>query len=132
MVLDAYHFKLTVVLLIFLKVSSNDEESVPPPDRYASNTESKVYDLFQATYRSTLTCSSCRHQSNTFDPFLYLSLPIPQCNSLPVTVIVVYLDERPRQVRVAVMMNMRDTVKDLLAKLTKLSQVHEGQASILL
>lgn len=45
------------------------------------------------------------------------------------TVIVVYLDEHPRQVRVSVMMNTTDSVKDLLTKLATLSQVPDGQVS---
>ncbi|ESO11515.1 hypothetical protein HELRODRAFT_134485, partial [Helobdella robusta] len=37
-----------------------------------------IHDLFQAMYRSSLTCPSCSQQSNTFDPFLSVSLPIPR------------------------------------------------------
>nr|XP_006125869.2 ubiquitin carboxyl-terminal hydrolase 31-like [Pelodiscus sinensis] len=36
-----------------------------------------VQELFQAQYRSSLTCPHCQKQSNTFDPFLCISLPIP-------------------------------------------------------
>jgi ubiquitin C-terminal hydrolase len=35
---------------------------------------SYIYDLFQALYRSSLTCPGCHHRSNTFDPFLSVSL----------------------------------------------------------
>uniref|UniRef100_A0A8C6TAH3 Ubiquitin carboxyl-terminal hydrolase n=1 Tax=Neogobius melanostomus TaxID=47308 RepID=A0A8C6TAH3_9GOBI len=36
-----------------------------------------VQELFQAQYKSSLTCPHCQKQSNTFDPFLCISLPIP-------------------------------------------------------
>uniref|UniRef100_A0A8C4QQ14 ubiquitinyl hydrolase 1 n=1 Tax=Eptatretus burgeri TaxID=7764 RepID=A0A8C4QQ14_EPTBU len=39
--------------------------------------KSFVQELFQAQYRSSLTCPHCQKQSNTFDPFLCISLPIP-------------------------------------------------------
>ncbi|GCB71108.1 hypothetical protein scyTo_0001457 [Scyliorhinus torazame] len=39
--------------------------------------QSFVQELFQAQYRSSLTCPHCLKQSNTFDPFLCVSLPIP-------------------------------------------------------
>lgn len=111
---------------MYLK-EAGDEESAPPPDRRAASAESRIYELFQATYRSSLTCSSCRHQSNTYDPFFCLSLPIPQSTLVSVTVVIVYLDERPRQIRVAVKMSTGDTVRHLLTKLSKLSQVPDGQ-----
>ena len=54
--------------------------------------------LFQAQFRSSLTCPSCQRQSNTFDPFLCVSLPIPQKQLLPIYVTVLYIDQCPRQV----------------------------------
>uniref|UniRef100_A0A8C4QN08 ubiquitinyl hydrolase 1 n=1 Tax=Eptatretus burgeri TaxID=7764 RepID=A0A8C4QN08_EPTBU len=51
--------------------------------------KSFVQELFQAQYRSSLTCPHCQKQSNTFDPFLCISLPIPlrQTRVLGVTVV---------------------------------------------
>ena len=59
---------------------------------------SYVYDLFQALYKSSLTCPHCYRQSNTFDPFLSVSLPIPQRSKKAIFVTVVYLDAHPKQV----------------------------------
>mmetsp|Transcript_7638 Transcript_7638/g.19600 ORF Transcript_7638/g.19600 Transcript_7638/m.19600 type:complete len:320 (+) Transcript_7638:949-1908(+) len=44
---------------------------------YLKRNRSIVVDIFQGQLRSTLTCSECSHQSMTFDPFMYLSLPFP-------------------------------------------------------
>jgi len=52
-----------------------------------------IYTLFQALYRSSLTCPSCHHHSNTFDPFLSLSLPIPHHDCHVVNVVVVHSSE---------------------------------------
>jgi len=52
-----------------------------------------IYTLFQALYRSSLTCPGCHHHSNTFDPFLSLSLPIPHHDCHVVNVVVVHSSE---------------------------------------
>ncbi len=33
--------------------------------------------MFQGQYKSTLVCPDCKKISVTFDPFMYLSLPLP-------------------------------------------------------
>ncbi|XP_064621889.1 ubiquitin carboxyl-terminal hydrolase 31-like [Lineus longissimus] len=83
------------------------------------NNNSFVYDLFQALYRSSLHCPRCEGESNTFDPFLCVSLPIPQKKYRPVFVTVVYLDAQPKQVRIGLMMEWLDRVKDLRTKLAE-------------
>jgi len=57
-----------------------------------------VHQLFQAQFRSSLTCPHCLKQSSTFDPFLCVSLPIPRKRTQNVYVNVVYLCQQPRQV----------------------------------
>ena len=37
-----------------------------------------VLDVFVGQMKSALTCLACGYVSNTFDPFLDLSLPIPK------------------------------------------------------
>jgi len=34
-------------------------------------------DLFQAQYKSKLVCPACGNVSITFDPYMFLSVPIP-------------------------------------------------------
>ncbi|KAI9474762.1 hypothetical protein BX667DRAFT_463197, partial [Coemansia mojavensis] len=46
-------------------------------DIYKRRNDSVVVDLFQGQYRSTLVCPECSHVSVTFDPFMYLTLPLP-------------------------------------------------------
>uniref|UniRef100_A0A8C6T8L7 ubiquitinyl hydrolase 1 n=1 Tax=Neogobius melanostomus TaxID=47308 RepID=A0A8C6T8L7_9GOBI len=53
-----------------------DDPSVEGPSPPLS-AGSFVQELFQAQYKSSLTCPHCQKQSNTFDPFLCISLPIP-------------------------------------------------------
>eukprot|EP00123_Amoebidium_parasiticum_P006322 comp17299_c0_seq1/m.16441 comp17299_c0_seq1/g.16441 ORF comp17299_c0_seq1/g.16441 comp17299_c0_seq1/m.16441 type:complete len:906 (-) comp17299_c0_seq1:89-2806(-) len=39
--------------------------------------DSVIVDLFQGQFKSTLVCPTCGKRSITFDPFMYLSLPLP-------------------------------------------------------
>ncbi|KAG1650458.1 Ubiquitin carboxyl-terminal hydrolase 19 [Nymphon striatum] len=47
-------------------------------DRYKMRNDSVIVDLFQGQYKSKLVCPVCDKISITFDPFLYLSVPLPK------------------------------------------------------
>ncbi|KAG8899363.1 CSN-associated deubiquitinating enzyme Ubp12 [Tulasnella sp. 403] len=44
---------------------------------YKKRNDSVIVDLFQGQYKSTLVCPECEKVSITFDPFMYLTLPLP-------------------------------------------------------
>jgi ubiquitin carboxyl-terminal hydrolase 4/11/15 len=44
---------------------------------HKSRNDSIIVDHFQGQYRSTLICPECSKVSITFDPFMYLTLPLP-------------------------------------------------------
>ncbi|KAJ7912748.1 hypothetical protein B0H13DRAFT_2006012 [Mycena leptocephala] len=46
-------------------------------DGYMLRNDSVIVDLFQGQYQSTLVCPECQKVSITFDPFMYLTLPLP-------------------------------------------------------
>lgn len=58
-----------------------------------------VQAVFQAQFRSSLTCPRCEKQSNTFDPFHCISVQLPQLTQQTIFVTVVYMTRLPRQVR---------------------------------
>ncbi|CAL8303448.1 unnamed protein product [Lota lota] len=72
-----------------------------------------VQELFQAQYRSSLTCPHCQKQSNTFDPFLCISLPIPVPHTRPLYVTVVYQGKCSHCMRVGVAVPLSGTVARL-------------------
>ena len=45
---------------------------------YLRRNKSIIVDLFQGQLRNTLRCCTCGHTSVKFDPFMYLSLPVPK------------------------------------------------------
>lgn len=51
--------------------------------------DSIVVDLFQGQFRSHVLCPRCGRASVTFDPFMYLSLPIPSFASETLTCTVI-------------------------------------------
>ncbi|NXB19425.1 UBP43 hydrolase, partial [Rhagologus leucostigma] len=75
--------------------------------------QSFVQSHFQAQYRSSLTCPHCLKQSNTFDPFLCISLPIPLRQTRALNVTLVLQCERWRFVRVGLAVPLLGTVADL-------------------
>ncbi|NWX76265.1 UBP43 hydrolase, partial [Alca torda] len=84
----------------------------PPPAQHPHG-QSFVQSHFQAQYRSSLTCPHCLKQSNTFDPFLCISLPIPLRQTRALNVTLVLQCERRRFVRVGLAVPLLGTVAEL-------------------
>ncbi|XP_010873207.2 ubiquitin carboxyl-terminal hydrolase 31 [Esox lucius] len=82
-----------------------------------------VQELFQAQYRSSLTCPHCQKQSNTFDPFLCISLPIPLPHTRPLYVTVVHQGKYSHCMRIGVAVPLNSTVsrlRDAVSRETKI------------
>ncbi|XP_021189529.3 ubiquitin carboxyl-terminal hydrolase 31 isoform X1 [Helicoverpa armigera] len=84
---------------------------------HARRNSSFVQAVFQAQYRSALTCAKCERTSCTFDPFHCVSVQLPsrlattQPSPLPVNV--VYVNQQPRQVRIGVELTPNMTMDEL-------------------
>lgn len=55
---------------------------------HKARNDSIIVDRFQGQYKSTLVCPVCNKISVTFDPFMYLSLPLPSTVTRIITVTV--------------------------------------------
>ncbi|KAK0149602.1 Ubiquitin carboxyl-terminal hydrolase 43 [Merluccius polli] len=71
-----------------------------PQSNQPGTRHSFVQEHFQAQYRSSLTCPHCLKQSNTFDPFSCISLPIPLRQTRPLCVTLVFSTKGQRYLRV--------------------------------
>lgn len=83
-----------------------------------------VQDIFQAQFRSSLRCPSCSKESNTFDPFLCISVPIVQQKNRPFLINIVYFNQQPRQVRMGFSVDVDscvDRLRSVIADNTGLS-----------
>ncbi|XP_068242881.1 ubiquitin carboxyl-terminal hydrolase 31-like isoform X2 [Palaemon carinicauda] len=78
-----------------------------------------VHDIFQAQFRSSLKCPHCQKESNTFDPFLCVSIPIPQREVQSIFVTVVYLNQQPKQVKLGVSIESNAIVRELRKQLAE-------------
>ncbi|KAH9699388.1 ubiquitin carboxyl-terminal hydrolase 8 [Citrus sinensis] len=59
---------------------------------HLARNDSIIVDLCQGQYKSTLVCPVCKKVSVTFDPFMYLSLPLPSTTVRMMTLTVVNTD----------------------------------------
>lgn len=61
-----------------------------------------IVDTFHGLFKSTLVCPECKKVSVTFDPFCYLSIPLPVSKERVMEVFFVSLDPcaKPAQVTV--------------------------------
>ncbi|XP_066546365.1 ubiquitin carboxyl-terminal hydrolase 31 isoform X2 [Amia ocellicauda] len=90
-------------------------------------TSSFVQELFQAQYRSSLTCPHCQKQSNTFDPFLCISLPIPLPHTRPLYVTVVYQGKCSHCMRIGVAVPLSSTVSRLRQAVSQETKIPADQ-----
>lgn len=84
-----------------------------------------VHSVFQAQFRSSLTCPRCQRQSNTFDPFLCVSVPVPRNQFQPLYVTIVYTSQSPRQVRLGISLPLNADVRELRETLAQDAGVSE-------
>ncbi|KAK8685100.1 hypothetical protein V6N13_041109 [Hibiscus sabdariffa] len=84
---------------------------------HKARNDSIIVDVCQGQYKSTLVCPVCSKISITFDPFMYLSLPLPSTITRTMTVTVFYGDGSvlPMPYTVSVLKN--GFCKDLLLAL---------------
>ncbi|XP_068510755.1 ubiquitin carboxyl-terminal hydrolase 43 isoform X3 [Anas acuta] len=93
----------------------------------APRAQSFVQSHFQAQYRSSLTCPHCLKQSNTFDPFLCVSLPIPTRQTRALNVTLVLQRDAGRPLRVGLAVPLRGTVAELRAMVAREGDVPPEQ-----
>ena len=59
------------------KEMSDEELAAAAWSRHKLRNDSAIVDVFQGLFKSALTCNICGKISRTFDPYMYLSLPLP-------------------------------------------------------
>ncbi|KIJ20849.1 hypothetical protein PAXINDRAFT_165689 [Paxillus involutus ATCC 200175] len=84
---------------------------------YMQRNDSVIVDLFQGQYQSTLVCPECAKVSITFDPFMYLTLPLPVTMKWKHSVFYIPWELSKPHVKVAVEIGRDATFKELRALL---------------
>lgn len=85
---------LQILLFWFQEVANEAWEN------YRKRNDSVIVDTFHGLLKSTLVCPECAKVSVTFDPFCYLSLPLPIKKERPLEVFLVPLDPMSKTIQV--------------------------------
>ncbi|KDR80672.1 hypothetical protein GALMADRAFT_241045 [Galerina marginata CBS 339.88] len=80
---------------------------------YMMRNDSVIVDLFQGQYQSTLVCPECQKVSITFDPFMYLTLPLPVQKKWKHSIYYIPWDLEKPHVKVPVEISRDASFKDL-------------------
>ncbi|XP_076125184.1 ubiquitin carboxyl-terminal hydrolase 4 [Alosa pseudoharengus] len=85
--------------------------------------DSIIVDIFHGLFKSTLVCPECSKVSVTFDPFCYLTLPLPMKKDRTMEVFMVRSDPQSKPTQYRVVVPKLGVVSDLCSALAKLCGV---------
>lgn len=89
--------------------------------------DSVIVDTFHGLFKSTLVCPECHKVSVTFDPFCYLSVPLPVSKERVMEVFFVSLDPYAKPVQHRVVVPKAGKVSDLCCCLSEMTNVPPTQ-----
>uniref|UniRef100_A0A665UBP3 Ubiquitin carboxyl-terminal hydrolase n=1 Tax=Echeneis naucrates TaxID=173247 RepID=A0A665UBP3_ECHNA len=89
--------------------------------------DSVIVDTFHGLFKSTLVCPECHKVSVTFDPFCYLSIPLPVSKERVMEVFFVSLDPHAKPVQHRVVVPKAGKVSDLCLALSEMTAVPPTQ-----
>ncbi|XP_062584733.1 uncharacterized protein LOC134246383 [Saccostrea cucullata] len=78
-----------------VQVDPEEEAAEKAWENYIRDNHSIIVSTFQGQFKSTVVCSECNHVSVTFEPFMYLSVPLPHASDRQLCVIFVPLEGSP-------------------------------------
>ncbi|XP_062074713.1 ubiquitin carboxyl-terminal hydrolase 10-like isoform X2 [Humulus lupulus] len=96
----------------------DEEVAVECWKNHRARNDSLIVDVCQGQYKSTLVCPACGKISITFDPFMYLSLPLPSTATRQITVTVFYGDGSGLPMPYTVSLLKQGCCKDLSEQLS--------------
>lgn len=92
--------------------------------------ESFIVDTFQGQLKSTIKCPTCSKISITFDPFMYLTLPLPVNTTRYVEVVFMRADRTDLGRRYSARLEKTGTVGDLLSALAILTNIPASRLEV--
>ncbi|KAG6921906.1 ubiquitin specific peptidase 11 [Chelydra serpentina] len=92
--------------------------------------DSIIVDIFHGLFKSTLVCPACGKVSVTFDPFCYLSAPLPVSQERTMELFFVYMDPRRKPPQHRVVVPKAGKVLDLCVALAKHTGVPAEQMMV--
>ncbi|XP_044486865.1 ubiquitin carboxyl-terminal hydrolase 9-like isoform X2 [Mangifera indica] len=98
---------------------------------HKARNDSLIVDVFQGQYKSTLVCPVCNKISITFDPFMYLTLPLPSTVTRSMTVTVFYADGSTLPMPFTVTVMKHGCCKDLISALSTVCCLKSDESLLL-
>ncbi|XP_051747398.1 ubiquitin carboxyl-terminal hydrolase 15 isoform X5 [Ctenopharyngodon idella] len=92
-------------------------------ENHIKRNDSIIVDIFHGLFKSTLVCPVCAKISVTFDPFCYLTLPLPMKKERTLEVYLVWLDPLTKPTQYKLTVPKVGCISDLCASLSALSDV---------
>lgn len=92
-------------------------------ENHIKRNDSIIVDIFHGLFKSTLVCPVCAKISVTFDPFCYLTLPLPMKKERTLEVYLVWLDALAKPTQYKLTVPKVGFISDLCASLSALSGV---------
>ena len=99
-------------------------------EKYLSKNRSVVAHSFQGQFKNTVICGACSHVSMSFEPFMYLSLPLPRALDRQIEVVVVLNITETSATRHLVTLSQHDRVHNLKEALT--AKLELGERNIMM
>ncbi|GLC55869.1 hypothetical protein PLESTB_001037900 [Pleodorina starrii] len=93
---------------------ADEEVAAEAWSNYRARNDSLVVDHFQGLFKSTVDCPQCGFNSVKFDPFMYLSLPLPESRRRVVEVVLVRTDGCQLPTRMALELPSGATLTDMM------------------
>ncbi|KDR08685.1 Ubiquitin carboxyl-terminal hydrolase 4, partial [Zootermopsis nevadensis] len=92
-------------------------------DNYRKRNDSVIVDFFHGLLKSTVVCPDCSKVSITFDPFCYLSLPLPTKRERALEVLLFHYEATQKPTHYTVIVPKRSLIKDLVTNVGQLSGI---------
>ncbi|KAH0520379.1 Ubiquitin carboxyl-terminal hydrolase 15 [Microtus ochrogaster] len=92
-------------------------------ENHLKRNDSIIVDIFHGLFKSTLVCPECAKISVTFDPFCYLTLPLPMKKERSLEVYLVRMDPLTKPMQYKVIVPKIGNILDLCTALSALSGV---------
>lgn len=102
--------------------NSNDENIAKQSwHNHLKRNQSVLVDLLHGQFKSQITCPDCKRVSVTYDPFMSISVPIPNKKKKEIEFFYVFHDLKQKPYKIVLPFDTADhTVKDLKAQTAKL------------
>uniref|UniRef100_A0A4W3JYA0 Ubiquitin carboxyl-terminal hydrolase n=1 Tax=Callorhinchus milii TaxID=7868 RepID=A0A4W3JYA0_CALMI len=109
-----------------LKDANGREDEVVAKEAWENHrlrNDSIIVDIFHGLFKSTLVCPECSKISVTFDPFCYLTLPLPMKKDRTMEIFFVRADPKSRPIQCRIIVPKMGAVTDLCIALSQISGV---------